>query len=436
MKIKTGIGYPQMLLQAVVEILLFFPLVYIPAYYLLSPDRLWWWPALFLAGYMLGFTGTRIWMLARLAAAGLWACITAAVLSVSVIGIDQALMLALPLIYIASYRGIRMAHVSWDVLFPGPFYLTGLITYGGASFVLSFNETFHDLRISLAWSGALALIATLFVLNQRMVLEQTLPGKGAPVLERRVLRQNRLLIVVLLILTAAVVVFPRLQQLLGELIRGITSWISQWLQSPPTEEPPGDPEVIPPNPELPIGEDAPSPSPLLAILEQIAIYTVYVLLIAAVLLVLYRFGKHLPRLLRQVAAWLNRRFSHQKGQEMLGYEDEVEQIEHEPAGGKLLRGLRRRFTFRKDEAATDNASAVRQMYRRILSRTIREGYHWNPALTPRETGTDLSRWKGKSDDTELPSELIDLYEVVRYGSRELSDEEVQHVLKASKRHKE
>lgn len=435
---RSGIGYPVVLLQAVVEILLLFPLIYIPAYYLLSAESLWGWPALILAGYVLGYSGTRVWKLSRLASAGLWACITASVLAIAMTGIGPALLFTWPMMFAAGYRGIRMAHNGWDALFPGPYYLAGLLMHGGSSFVLSFQESVHDLRTMLAWTGALALIATLLVLNQRMVLEQTLPGKGAPVLERRVLRHNRALIVILLLITAAVVVLPRLQQFVGDMIRRFAAWIAQWFQSTPSEVPPPEPEVIPPTPELPFGDETPSPSPWLALLEQIVIYLVYALLIAALVFALYRLGKHLPRLLRKLSAWMNRRFSHREGQEMLGYEDEIEQIEHEPAGRKLLQGLRRRFAVQRDEPAADNAAAVRQTYRRILSRKIREGYHWNAALTPRETGRDLDHWKGTGGEaeSELPPELIELYEVARYGGRAPSDEEVQRVLKASKRHKE
>ena len=96
-----------------------------------------------------------------------------------------------------------MEQASWNLMFPGTYFLIGLILFGVSSFILSFMDSFQGGISSLTWMGA-ALGLTLLLVNRQLVLDETLPGNDQPVLERRVLRYNRWFILVLLLLVAVV----------------------------------------------------------------------------------------------------------------------------------------------------------------------------------------------------------------------------------------
>ena len=96
-----------------------------------------------------------------------------------------------------------MEQASWNLMFPGTYFLIGLILFGVSSFILSFMDSFQGGISSLTWMGR-ALGLTLLLVNRQLVLDETLPGNDQPVLERRVLRYNRWFILVLSLLVAVV----------------------------------------------------------------------------------------------------------------------------------------------------------------------------------------------------------------------------------------
>ncbi|MFE9274701.1 DUF4129 domain-containing protein [Paenibacillus glucanolyticus] len=421
-------GYMKALLQGFVECVLFFPVLFIPAFYLMPESFRWVWPALVLAGYILGYTGGQLFKFNRQFKAFLWGCLVSVLLSIAMLGVDLALAYSIPVLFVASYRGSRMEQISWNLMFPGTYFLIGLILYGVSSFILGFMDSFQDGIPALTWMGAAALVLTLLIVNRQFVLDETLPGKDQPVLERRVLRYNRWFIIVLLILIGIVAFLPQLQQWFSDLARGIAAWISGLFGSG-AEQAPEPPSMAEPPPEMPMMEEEPkSPSKWMKVIEQMLIYGVFLAIGVGVVYVLFRFGKVLPTLYRKFSAWMNRMMNRQNVQPSLGYEDEVENIEHDPASKRLRRllsGVRFGGRHREGEESEHLNQKIRQMYRRILSRSIREGYNWKAALTPRETEHDLKDWDGQSD--RIPQSLIELYEEARYGNRDITKEEFERL---------
>lgn len=430
-------GFVKAFLQGFVECVLFFPVLFIPAFYLLPESFRWLWPALVLAGYVLGYTGGRIFKLNRRFKAFLWNCLVSISLSVAFLGVELALAYSVPILFIAGYRGSRMEQMSWNLMFPGTYFLIGLILYGVSSFILSFMDSFQDGISALTWMGAAALVLTLLIVNRQSVLDETLPGKDQPVLERRVLRYNRWFIIILLILIGVVAFLPQLQQWISDLARGIAAWISGLFGSG-AEQAPEPPSMAEPPPEMPLMDEEPKPpSKWLKVLEQMLIYGVFVAIGIGMMYVLFRFGKVLPALYRKISAWMNKRMNRQGVQPSLGYEDEVENIEHDPASKRLRRllsGVRFGGRHREGEEKDHPNQKIRQMYRRILSRSIREGYNWKAALTPRETESDLKGWDEQND--RIPQSLIELYEEARYGNRDITREEVERLQQDRKHNKE
>ncbi|MGG3279537.1 DUF4129 domain-containing protein [Paenibacillus solani] len=421
-------GFIKVFFQGFVECLLYFPVLFIPAFYLLPETYRWIWPAVVLGGYLVGYLGSVWFKFDRQFKALLWACLMAIVVSIVFAGVDRALVYLIPVLFIASYRGSRMEQVDWNKMFPGIYFLVGLILYGLSSFVLRYLASFQDGMALLTWIGAAALITTLLIVNRQSVLEETLPGNDQPILERRVLRYNRWFVIILLLLIGIVAFLPQLQQWVFDLVRGIISWIIG-IMGTGTEQVPESPSEPEPQPEIPfLDEEIKQPSPWLKVTEQILLYAVFIGIGIGIIYGLYRLGKVLPQLYRRFTAWMNRLMNRQHAHSSLGYEDEVEKIEHDPASKRLRRllsGMRIGGKLRSGEGPQQLNEKIRHMYRMILSRSIREGYHWKVALTPRETKSDLMEWDGQSG--RISPSLIELYEEARYGNRTITQEEVERL---------
>ncbi|GAE04953.1 DUF4129 domain-containing protein [Paenibacillus sp. JCM 10914] len=411
-----------------------FPVLFVPAFYLFPQHLVVAWPFIVFGSYVIGYLGGILFKISRRYAAVFWALLVSIAISFAVLGMDLMLAYTIPLLFMTTYRGSRMGQVSWHMMFPGTSYLVGLIVYGVSSFILHFMESFDTGSAVLAWMGGAALIITLLMTNHQRVLNETLPGDKQPVLERRVLRYNRSFILVLLVLIAIVAFLPQLQQWFSELARGIAAWLAG-LFGPGAEQPPETPSMPEAVPEMPLMEEEPSgPSPFMKMMEQILMYAVFAILGAGVLFLLYKILRVLPKLTSRLSEWMNRMMNRQGEVTALGYEDEVERIDHEPASHRFRRfiaSMKRSGGASNEDQASPN-QAVRATYRNILSRSIRKGYLWRSALTPRETERDLKSWDNHTDT--IPESLIELYEEARYGSRRITKEEweqVQHKLRHS-----
>lgn len=112
--------YMKALLQGFVECILFFPVLFISAFYLMPESFRWIWPALVLAGYILGYTGGQLFKFNRQFKAFLWGCLVSVLLSIAMLGVDLALAYSIPVLFVASYRGSRMEQISWNLMFPAP----------------------------------------------------------------------------------------------------------------------------------------------------------------------------------------------------------------------------------------------------------------------------------------------------------------------------
>lgn len=113
---------------------MYFPVLFIPAFYLLPESYRWIWPALVLGGYVLGYAGAHWFNMDRQFKAFVWSCLVSVAVSVAFVGVDIILAYVIPLLFIASIRGSRMEQVNWNLMFPGTYFLIGLILYGVSSF--------------------------------------------------------------------------------------------------------------------------------------------------------------------------------------------------------------------------------------------------------------------------------------------------------------
>lgn len=414
---------PRAVIQGFVECLLYFPVLLIPMVYLLPNSLINIWPLIVVLGYGAGFAGSRALKLNTFLKSVLWASVIALLISFFLGGTSLALLITVPSLFVACYRGSRMEHMSWSQMFPGSYFIIGFIIYGVSSFVLSFIESFQPYTTALTVSGAAALIVTLFIVNRNSVEEQTLSGSERPFIEQRVLRQNRGLIIVLLLIISILVFLPQLQQWLSELGRSIAAWIAGFLTTTPGELEPV--QNLPQETSLPFNDEKSTPPAWIKFIEKLTFYAVYIAAAALIVYLLYRFVKILPRLLRKASKWLNRLMSRQtQVGAALGYEDEEVEIEHEKAAGRLKRLLSKvQWNGSRHAEPDDNSAKIRRIYKKVLIRKIREGYRWKPSRTPRETGLDIKEWK--EADESISEDLIRLYEQARYGHKPITDDELK-----------
>lgn len=417
--------------QGLVECLLFFPLLYIPLVYAKAGPWIAVWPLMVVVGYGVGYACSRLFRINTVLKTVFWSLAWSVALSLMAFGLSLMLLIGATGLFAACYRGIRMEQTHWPVLFPGMYYLVGLIVYGCSSFILNFEPSFAPYRGALTWFGAAALAVTLFIINRNHVEEATLPHDDKVILEKRVRRQNRWLVASMLLLIAVLVLLPQLRQGLEYLWNAFVSWINGLFQQLPEDKP----EPLPEQPRLeepllPAEESLPPPQ-WIKILEKFMIFAACAAAGLAAVYLLYRLARMLPKWADKLSAWLNRLLSRRSGEgERLGYVDEVEKI----APSKRRNGFKRwRFSAgnnRADAREEGQEAGIRRLYRKIVERNIRQGYDWKKHLTPRETVHDLKMWKEASEP--VPDGLVELYEQARYGGGIVDKNRAEIVLKASK----
>ena len=176
-------------------------------------------------------------------------------------------------------------------------------------------------------------------------------------------------------------------------------------------------------PHFPLGHTG-HPSPWLTIVQDILMGILFTVLALALLYGLYLALKRLIALLR----WLARRLllalelSLPAANDQ-AYRDEQERLDRADRAAKAA-GPRRRRTPQEPKWSDlpDNRARVRWLYRAAVRRAVKGGYAFQPHLTPAQVGDELAEQDFVGRDVEM--DLVGLYETVRYGERDVSDEAV------------
>lgn len=417
-------------LQGAAELLLFLPLALIAAAYAL-PDGAasWVWVASLPIQYAVGYAVWRFLPIRRRASLYILLLLIVLAGAYAAFGADRWLLLPLtaPLGFLMAFRGAQAVSEPWHAAFPASLYVVGLAVYFLSSVVLRFMDSFDPYMPALFWGGFASLLLGLLRINQSNVRQETLSGGKEPSLPAALLWQNRLLVAALFAVVLLVAGFGAIRQAAGWLLAQ-AAWLVSWLISllpessgedtSPPQAPPGAPELGP----------AGEPAAWWLLLERIAVVAVVVIAAAAACALAYWLTRRLFRWARRAYDWL--RAALQWGERLEaneGYEDDVERlVSWKELNGRWSSRLKQwlapdRKTQWSDLA--DNRERIRFLYRSMLEESVRQGYVFKAHLTPRETDRDLRRWQAKRPLRMEP--LIGLYERVRYGRRDVSDEEVR-----------
>ncbi|KRE64270.1 DUF4129 domain-containing protein [Paenibacillus sp. Soil750] len=334
------------------------------------------------------------------------------------------------------YRGIRYTKDGWISLYPpGVFVISGVMYFIGVP-IMTRVELMQPYKIALNGLGFATLILFFFMTNRTQLLVATLAGNdraAASSLSQTVKRSSRIWLIGFIAVIAAVAYFQQVKQALMRLLHGILAWLLGLMSS---EEPPAVPEVSPSAPppmELPPA--TPHEPGWFGILMQYLVQIIgYMLVIAFILGGLYLILKKLaPILLSFIRRFWNRSLQREQGDTSDdGYTDEKEALLDwrelpnlwwRKASSKLWSTSNREPSWSQ---LPNNQERIRYLYRGLIGQASKRGYTFKRALTPNETGWELTHQTQLAEASVHT--LTTAYNRVRYGREPISDEELAQVL--------
>lgn len=414
------------ILHGIVEYLLLFPVVFIIGFLMLGEPEIWMWLGCLLFLFLLGivfksFVDHLKWWMYPLVSIvlGIFA---------SILFTEQWLIfIVLSLIQIVFvYRGMMYAsHDFLTSLIPTSFmWIGGLGIYFVGYFVYRYVDRLLPYLPVLTLLGLITIITIFFLTNSEQLKAATFSKQKHPFISRAIKAQNRVHLIITLAFIALIAFGETIRSWIWQGIRTVLQWLFQGLsdseQAPIIEE-------TPPPASFDFGElERGEPSAFAKFLEMITMYIFYAFLIVAVivcvLLLIKKTRKWLFQITKSVLAFLKRlaqRTFHQE--EAMQYVDEKESIfkweewkkEHQE---KALDMIKKVFTREPNWEKLSNEEKVRYVYKKLIQKN-RNVYR--AATTPRELIKDL---QSTTKDERLLEQLIELYERVRYGEKEIEDD--------------
>ncbi|GAA3403076.1 DUF4129 domain-containing protein [Paenibacillus hodogayensis] len=325
-------------------------------------------------------------------------------------------------------RGSQNRLWGWSSSFPSGLLWIGMLGYFIASLLVPRFETTAPYSVSVTVLGIVALGAALYRTNSLSLSGQSSgsPQDGKRRVSAETRWRNRTLV---LSVFAAIVLIASIGAIASAVKRaalyvffGVIGLIRKLLslfasdeggQPPPAEPPPDMSGLLPPG----------QPSALALLLEKVLYVVVALLLAAGACWLLYIASKYVRRWLRRLLGWYGERLDNSNE---AGYVDEKQSLLD---GREWVRAKSKQWTSRLAdtfrrlpgwEELPDNRERVRYAYRLLLLRRIAAGYKHDESRTPRETRQELTRRAPLGSDE---SEVIPLYEEVRYGGKDITDEQ-------------
>jgi hypothetical protein len=327
--------------------------------------------------------------------------------------------------YFASLLGLRMARAT-TVAIPTELYWLGAILAIASYIACQAVPSLQSVRNWISADG-IATIAIAVLGMHRAQLEAALITRdGSPPPPRRVLTSGRLYLAAVL---ACAVVIASIGNLIAALA-ALAGWFlavlhrslfgsvaprSERSLTRPSRSALRGPKHLPP---------PPSASDLVR-LREIGAIVLAALAALTILYLLYRAARQAPRFIRR----LLRLFGRSSGGEQ-GYTESRERLAPTSRARDASR-TRHRAKQQREPAwtsLTTNGERVRWLYRAAWRKAVAAGHTPNSALTPREACT---HWSQLENSPVAPcDELLDAYESVRYGDREIGDETVARLYRA------
>lgn len=418
--------------QSVIELLVFFPVLFLIGIYAIPDHMLWLWFGFISLLYLLGITvGHLFQKRPRIISVLVGAVITGSgVCFLFDRGVTQVVSWILGTA--AFIRGVQLRVQRWEDIFPLAGLWIGLIEYFIGYFFFTRLDGLKPFSLAFGWIGIIYMVIMLFTLNFIHLKSASLPGDREPVIPGTIKKHNRLLISVMLIIVGIISFFNSLREGLNRLLSGIghivwkfLAFLSELLAPTTSQEQPdlkgGDFEELLP----PVKEKSPSIfwDKVIEILGSVMAIVAGLAFLGLLVYIIYK-------LFKKLVAWLSRFYQLGKEMEYYGaYIDEKESLMDLKELGKnyvnrfqqWLAALMEREP--KWDELKSNKERIRYIYRHFLISCIAAGYSFKEYLSPAEIGRELSqRDPEKSRDIE---ELTVAYQQVRYGEKDVADEKIE-----------
>lgn len=421
-------------LFAAFELILFAPLV-VMAYVFVSDSSLWMFVIQLLLCYVAGRFMGRIRWLSRTLYEWVGSALTGVIAAFLFQGNGWHIWVCAVIGLLLAFRGIRSAKNGWHAMFPPAGFLTaGLLYFIGVP-VMGRQALFQPYTDWLNALGFLSLVIFFFATHRTQLLSATLAGDeqaAASSLSQTVKRSSRLWLMALIILVAIVAYFQQVRHAIASGLRAAIVWLLSLMQSDPPPEAPPEPGPSAMPPLFPPAAPK-EPSWWDTLFHYIQVVFGYLVVLAIIVLAIYLIvSKLAPALRALLRRLMNRSLGHAHGDDSEGFIDEKEALVDWKTLPRLwLRNMRKgreRGQSMKWSLLPNNRERVRFLYRLLIERAAQGGYSFNRALTPNETEQDLSSAR------QLPAETVhaitEAYNQVRYGESDISDHELDKVLKS------
>lgn len=323
-------------------------------------------------------------------------------------------------------RQIRLSLLAGGPSFGAGVWWLGMVGYFLASIFYPFIS-----RTTAAYAswvnilGFITLAITLYQTNRSTLDKESVDTKEEQTdVDKETKFRNRTFISALFALIAGIAAIPiiaRVAKQAAVYLFGLLLWLLETVAPTNTGRP-----KRPKSDMSDLIEDK-EPSAFALFMEKLLLGVAIVLLLAMALLILYVLGKYAIRWLKRFLGWYGERLEKAP---KTGYVDEKEVLmESREWANELFGGLKRRLTgwLHKEpgwDELADNRERIRHAYRSLLLGKIARGYEHDEALTPRETSRKLNRREPLGPDEAA---AFRLYEDVRYGSRDVPDEQAAEV---------
>lgn len=407
------------IVQAIVELIAFFPLILMLAAFAFPTSMALSWSAFLVVYYIIGIL-CRLILSRKLKIVSVLLGIAASFpLAYSVFGWGLPLWISCCVGLVLLFRGMSLVGLSWEELFPPAVLWVGILIYFVTYFFYKRLSELMTYVSLIEWIGFIYIAICLTIFNLQQLKKATLSRNGEPMLPPGILRHNRTLIVLTFILIGIIANLRRIKEAVLWLAKGIFLSVIKLVLFLSNLTSMGESKGIPQ--EGGMMEMLPEAEPrtpnifdyIFEILAYVLSIAFIIALIVAFAVVLYRATKKLIKLL---ARWIR------EGEWMeadAGYVDVKEKVsdlktlskEYADRWKHWLTSLLEREP--RWEELSDVTQKVRYLYRRFLIRCMALGYSPKSYMTPNEIKEDLRQWNERQG--RQADELIPLYNLAKYG---------------------
>lgn len=265
--------------------------------------------------------------------------------------------------------------------------------------------------------GISAVLLTLFISNERMlVAQQQLLGKSTVL--KQAIHLNRIILSFISIVIIAIILFRSWQETIEQYIKAFFNWLINLFNSQEKQV-----EEKPPVEALPQidfgGESIKEPSILSKIFETIFMVLAYIALAIVIIGVMFLIVRLLINAFTNLLNFLKKRNGIQEDMQT-SYIDEIETIEK--ASKKMNKRVKKTIRSNRNWNGMTKHEKCTHLYTLFILQLEKNGYQYLKQLTVKEQMEAILKQQQQALTTSQTAKLTTIYEQARYGF--LNEEEI------------